>query len=141
MCYRCDVCRRVVPAGSPRRTWTVTRIVGTTTSYPNLFPVRTGGRSEIAAEIPVCGSCSGALADGVPLAELRRARHEMLPGREVVTVETERPAPPAQIPAVDPEVPVQIGRKASAGRGLNLPTPDSKGTSEARKRRRKKSDS
>ena len=54
MCYRCDLCRRVVPHGQSIIRHTIRR------------------RNQIVREIPICGSCHGALIEGTALADLRR---------------------------------------------------------------------
>jgi len=69
MCYRCGLCQAVVPPRQPRRVHVVTR------EAPQRSPfARTPYRTEIAREIPVCGSCQSALAKGASVEQLVRAR-------------------------------------------------------------------
>lgn len=70
MCYRCEVCKRVVGAKQPKRTYALTRLVP--------CQVRTsagmvrGEREEIEQEIPVCHPCQLLLENGLSLAVLRK---------------------------------------------------------------------
>ena len=76
VCYKCNVCDRVVPAGHSRLAWTILRSNG-----------------QIAGEVPVCAFCKKQLDEGVALPSLRQAMRSdksvTLPARFLV-----KPKPP-----------------------------------------------
>jgi len=115
MCYRCRLCQSVVPPRQPRRVHVVTRLVpanvqriGTALSYgqggwSRPIEVRHPEREEIAREIPVCGSCQSALANGVPMVALERDRPGRRPKGSVPSVR--KPvARPTSRPALSPSL-------------------------------------
>ena len=95
MCYRCQVCLKVV-YGAMRK-YIVPRFLPKTTvvpvweedrfgkPYKTYRPVIGEQRSEIAQEVPVCTDCEGYLKLGIPLEQLQRQKG--VPAMPVVSAE------------------------------------------------------
>lgn len=83
MCYRCQVCLKVVPPRTPQLKHVIQREVprkGDSVTPPlpgfrqhfNPLPVAKTTRLEIEREVPLCPSCHAALALGIPFTQLCR---------------------------------------------------------------------
>lgn len=109
MCYRCQICDRVVPAGVARRTHVIYRDkdyarANVIPSRPSPFfklSVPNVGR-EIDREMAVCHDCFGELEAGLDLAVLQRSvqptrRHDLRVASAPARVPTPPPTPPPPV--------------------------------------------
>jgi hypothetical protein len=87
MCYRCELCKEVVPHNTPRTTYQVKRIVPpqqglrkviNSVGYWTFRQVNHPERTDIAKEYNVCGTCKSALLKGVSIKSLVRSRIKLL---------------------------------------------------------------
>lgn len=114
MCYRCGLCQSVVPPRQPRRVHVVPRLVPRRQQvigrsqpygeggYSRPIEVTHPERTEIAREIPVCGSCQSALANGVSMERLVRTRVKRVEAPAPVAAPLPRPRTKAAPPPVPP---------------------------------------
>src|SRR5690242_2416297 len=103
MCYRCGICRGVVPPRQSLRTYIITRVVPPRRvgyQYVDSVGVKRithhdePRRTEIECEFPVCGACHYLLIEGMTLEQLRQARApKPVPSKPIRPSQPHKPEP------------------------------------------------